>query len=128
MKTFDELKVFIELKATEYEAIDEGENYENLWQCEMIDTAVFKEIAIFALNEGLVLEGVDLAFYVENFSNPVPDEADEDEWYDMMTGLENDVRDAMWELAEQKKLPERTQRLYDLWQRSFYPKFYGEDS
>ena len=46
---------------------------------------------------------------------------------DMWTCLENDVRDALSELADKKQLPAKTQILHDFWQRSFYPKFYGED-
>ena len=134
MKTFEELKAFIELKATEYEAVDEGETYENLWICELIDKEVFHQIAIFSLNEGLVLDGVDLALYVENITKTEADFEDSEEWliwYDAWTEKSNDfssdVWDAMWELAQQKQLPEKTQMLHDFWQRSFYPKFYGEE-
>ncbi|MEI7839028.1 MAG: hypothetical protein WCJ11_00835 [Methylococcaceae bacterium] len=128
MKTFEELKAFIELKAAEYEAVDEGETYENLWECELVEIQVLKEVASLALHEGTILENIDLSFYVENLSKtPDPDEVDEDEWSDMWTCLENDVRDALSELADKKQLPAKTQILHDFWQRSFYPKFYGED-
>ena len=134
MKTFEELKAFIELKATEYEAVDEGETYENLWECELIDKEVFHQIAIFSLNEGLILDGVDLALYVENITKTEADFEDSEEWqiwYDAWSeesdDFGSDVWDAMWELAQQKQLPEKTQILHDFWQRSFYPKFYGED-
>ena len=64
----------------------------------------------------------------ENLSKtPDPDEVDEDEWSDMWTCLENDVRDALSELADKKQLPEKIQILHDFWHRSFYPKFYGEE-
>ena len=134
MKTFEELKAFIELKAAKYAAVDEGEDYGNLWQCDLIYTSVLNEIAIFALNDGLVLDGVDLALYVENITKREADFEDSEEWliwYDAWTEESNncevEVRDAMSELAQQKQLPEKTQMLHDFWQRSFYPKFYGED-
>ena len=80
MKTFEELKAFIELKAAEYEAVDEGETYENLWECELVEIQVLKEVASLALHEGTILENIDLSFYVENLSKtPDPDEVDEDE-------------------------------------------------
>lgn len=134
MKTFEELKAFIELKAAKYAAVDEGEDYGNLWQCELIDKEVFHQIAIFSLNEGLVLDGVDLALYVANILKTEADFEDSEEWqiwYDAWSEESNDfssdVWDVMWELAQQKQLPEKTQILHDFWQRSFYPKFYGED-
>jgi hypothetical protein len=134
MKTFEELKAFIELNAAKYAAVDEGEDYGNLWQCDLIYTAVLNEIAIFALNEGLVLDGVDLALYVENITKKEADFVNyeewqmwSDEWTDLSNNCEVEVRDAMSELAEQKQLPEKTQILHDFWQRSFYPKFYDED-
>ena len=134
MKTFEELKAFIELKAAKYAAIDEGEDYGNLWQCDLIYTAVLNEIAIFALNDGLVLDGADLALYVENITKTEADFEDSEEWliwYDAWTEESNncevEVRDAMSDLAEQKKLPEKTQMLHDFWHRSFYPNFYDED-
>jgi hypothetical protein len=132
-KTFEELKAFIELNAAKYAAVDEGEDYGNLWQCDIIYTAVLNEIAIFALNEGLVLDGVDLALYVENITKNEEDFVDyeewqmwSDEWTDLSNNCEVEVRNAMSELAEQKQLPEKTQILHDFWQRSFYPKFYSE--
>ena len=131
MKTFEELKAFIELNAAKYAAVDEGEDYGNLWQCDLIYTAVLNEIAIFALNEGLVLDGVDLALYVENITKTEADFDDSEEWliwYDAWTEESNncevEVRDAMSELAQQKQLPEKTQILHDFWHYSFYPNFY----
>ena len=134
MQTFEELKTFIELKAAEYEAVDEGKNYENLWQCELIDKEVFHQIAIFALNEGLILDNVDLSLYIANILKTEADFESFEEWqiwYDAWSEESNDfssdVWDAMWELAQQKQLPEKTQILHDFWQRRFYPNFYGED-
>ncbi len=133
-KTFEELKAFIELNAAKYAAVDEGETYENLWECELIDKEVFHQIAIFSLNEGLILDGVDLALYVENITKTETDFESSEEfliWYDAWSeessNFRNEVEDFMWTLAEQKQLPEKTQILYDLWQRSFYPKFYDEE-
>ena len=133
-KTFEELKAFIELNAAKYAAVDEGEDYGNLWQCDLIYTAVLNKIAIFALNEGLVLDGVDLALYVENITKKEADFVNyeewqmwSDEWTDLSNNCEVEVRDAMSELAEQKQLPEKTQILHDFWHRSFYPMFDDEE-
>lgn len=63
MKTFDELKEFIEIKAAAYQNVDEGECYENVWECDLIQSQVANEVIIFAAADGLTLKTVDLSLY-----------------------------------------------------------------
>jgi hypothetical protein len=80
VKTFDELKEFIEIKAVEHQA-DDVDLFE--W----IESQVENEILLFAALDGLVLKTIDLSLYLNNMSKRVDDFDNEvawDEWSDKM--------------------------------------------
>jgi hypothetical protein len=128
MRSFEELKGFIELKASEYNAIDEGACLENLWQCESIEAEILRAVALFSASEGVMMsDGVNLALYIENLQKGESDFENTnawDEWRTNQLDIENDVRDGLYLLAQAKQLPEKTQFLHDIWTQRCYPDFY----
>ena len=128
MKTFDELKKFIEIKAAPFQAVDEGECYENVWECDVIQSQVANEIIIFAAADGLILKTVDLSLYIKNWSKAVDDFDNEaaweewsNEWFEQADDYEWQIEMEMLALADKQELPAKTQLIYEFWQSTFWP-------
>lgn len=128
MKTFDELKEFIEIKAAAYQNVDEGECYENVWECDVIQSQVANEVIIFAAADGLTLKTVDLSLYIENISKQVDDfdsqaawEEWSNEWSEQADDYEWQIEMEMLALSEKEELPTQTQLIYKFWQSTFWP-------
>ena len=128
MKTFDELKKFIEIKAAAFQAVDEGECYENVWECDVIQSQVANEVIIFAAADGLILKTVDLSLYIKNISKTVDDFDNEtaweewsNEWFEQADDYEWQIEMEMLALADKQELPAQTQVIYEFWQSTFWP-------
>jgi hypothetical protein len=125
VKTFDELKEFIEIKAVEHQA-DDVDLFE--W----IESQVENEILLFAAVDGLVLKTIDLSLYLNNMSKTVDDFDNEvaweewsDKWFDEeVPDYQYEIKEEMWALAEKQKLPTQTQLIYEFWISTFWPESY----
>jgi hypothetical protein len=124
MKTFEELKKFIEVEGIKHIASEED------WESDLLVKNTFNKIIAFAVTEGVTIKSVDLAMYVENESKDWEDFSNEDEadeWMSDSWHYLNEILLDIGSLADEKQLPEKTQILHDLYLKSFYPDYYDED-
>ncbi|MGB4498211.1 MAG: hypothetical protein WBI40_05895 [Methylococcaceae bacterium] len=125
MKTFEELKKFIEAEGIKHIASEED------WESDLLVKNTFNKIIAFAVTEGVTIKSVDLAMYVENESKDWEDFSGEDEadkWTSDSWHYLNEILLDIGSLADKKQLPEKTQILHDFWHRSFYPNYFIDDN
>lgn len=123
MKTFEELKKFIEAEGIKHIASEED------WESDLLVKNTFNKIIAFAVTEGVTIKSVDLAMYVENESKDWEDFRDEDEadeWMSDSWHYLNEILLDIGSLADEKQLPEKIQILHDLYLKSFYPDYQDE--
>ena len=113
MKSFEEISKFIEVKAAEH-SVDDSD-----WEYEFIELEVFAAIIEFSLSEGFSITTYDLEAFVKKVKGTDEDE-EEDEEKNVFSQM-NEICEEMENLLKNGVVPEKTKKLYTLWQSTFWP-------